>query len=152
MVKKHLKCKRFWLRFHEIEFPVMVPIGNILLLAVVVIAPTLLFWVMLRVPKLVDTIGQRIRRRRAEATAPPIEALAADLRRVHRTIADCAPGTPIVRRRAARQAYDALLVQACAAVEVPHRLDALPEEGVDREVERLRVEDALRAAGLMVPY
>jgi len=53
------------------------------------------------------------------------------------------------RRRAARKAYDALLVQACAVVEVSHRLDALPE-GVDREVERLRVAEALRDGGLNV--
>lgn len=128
-----------------------VPIGNVLLLALVVIAPTLLFWVLLRVPRLVDGIGARIRRRRGpEPATPPIERLAADLRRVHRTIAEYPPGTPAVRRRAAREAYDALLVQACAAVEVPQRLDALPE-GMDREVERLRVEDALRTAGLTVP-
>lgn len=54
-----------------------------------------------------------------------------------------------MKRFAARQAYDALLVQACAAVEVGHRLDSVAE-GVDREVERLRVEDALREAGLRV--
>jgi len=129
----------------------MVPAGNLLLLAIAVIAPTMLFWIIIRVPRFVDGVGARLRRRRGPApTTPPIERLAADLRRVHTTIAECPPGTPAVRRRAARQAYDALLVQACAAVDVPHRLAALPE-GVDREVERLRVEEALRTAGLSVP-
>lgn len=128
----------------------MVPVGNLLLLAVVVIAPTLLFWVILRVPRGFDSVGAYLRRRRGPTpAAPPIERLAADLRRVHRALADFPPGTPNVRRRAAKEAYDALLAQACVAVDVPHRLDALPE-GMDRELERLRVEDALRAAGVRV--
>jgi len=129
----------------------MVPIGNLLLLAIAVLAPTMLFWLIVRVPRFVDGLGAWLRGRRGPTpTAPPIEQLAADLRRVHHTIADCAPGTPAVRRRAAREAYDALLVQACAATDVPHHLDTLPD-GVDREVERLRVEQALRTAGLSVP-
>lgn len=128
----------------------MVPVGNLVLLVVVVIAPTLLFWAMLRVPRTVDAIGAYLRKRRGPAPEnPPIERLAADLRRVHRTLAEFPPGTPAVRRRATREAYDALLVQACTAVDVPHRLDRIGE-GVDREVERLRVEEALRAAGVRV--
>lgn len=131
-----------------------VPVGNLVLLVFAVLLPSLLFWFLVRVPGLVDGIGARYRRfRRArspEPDGPPIERLAADLRRVHRALADCAPGTPNVRRRATRQAYDALLVQACAVVEVDHRFDGLPE-GVEREMERLRVEEALRTAGLTVP-
>jgi hypothetical protein len=129
----------------------MVPVGNLVLLAVAVIAPTLLFWLILRVPRTVDAVGAYLRRRRRgpEPVCPPIERLAVDLRRVHRTLVEFPPGTPAVRRRAARQAYDALLAQACTAVDVPHRLDALAE-GVDREVERLRVEEALREAGIRV--
>jgi hypothetical protein len=129
----------------------MVPVGNLVLLVVVVIAPTLLFWGLLQVPRTVDAIGAYVRKRRqGPATAqPPIEQLAADLRRVHRTLAEFPPGTPAVRRRATREAYDALLVQACAAVDVPHRLDILCE-GMDREVERLRVEESLREAGVRV--
>lgn len=129
----------------------MVPVGNLVLLAVAVIAPTALFWMILRVPRTVDAVGAYFRRRRRgpEAVCPPIERLASDLRRVHRTLAAYPPGTPAVRRRAARQAYDALLVQACSAVDVTHRLDVLAE-GVDREVERLRVEEALREAGIRV--
>jgi hypothetical protein len=129
----------------------MVPVGNLVLLVVVVIAPTLLFWVLLRVPKTVDAIGAYVRKRRHGPTPdhPPIERLAADLRRVHRTLAEFPPGTPAVRRRATREAYDALLVQACAAVDVAHRLDRIGE-GMDREVERLRIEEALREAGVRV--
>jgi hypothetical protein len=132
----------------------MVPVGNLVLVVIVVIAPTALFWVLLRVPRTVDVIGASLRRRVShrrgpEPAHPPIERLAADLRRVHRTLADFPPGTPAVRRTATRAAYDALLVEACAALEVPHRLDGLAE-GVDRAVERLRLEELLRDAGVPV--
>ena len=56
----------------------------------------------------------------------------------------------MVRRIATRDAYDELLRQACAAVEVRHDLDSLPE-GIERNMERLRVEEALRTAGLTIP-
>jgi len=125
--------------------------ANVVLLVAAVVAPTLLFWVLLRVPRAVDAVGAFVRRRRApHAVAPPIERLTADLRRVHRTLAEYPPGTPNVRRRATREAYDALLIQACTAVDVPHRLTDLPD-GMAREVERLRVEEALRDAGLTIP-
>lgn len=130
-----------------------VPIENLLLLVLAVALPSALFWVLLRIPRVVDGIGARYRRHRRErapeAEGPPIERLAADLRRLHHAIADCPPGTPMVRRRATTQAYDALLVQACTAVEVTHRLDELPD-GMERDVERLRVEDALCTAGITV--
>lgn len=77
----------------------------------------------------------------------PIERVAADLRRVRRALACFGPGDSAVKKFAARQAYDALLVQACAALEVEHRLWTLPE-GVDREIERIRVEESLRRLGL----
>jgi len=125
-------------------------VGNLVLLAIAVIAPSALFWMLLRLPRTVDAAGAYLRRRRGPLPDhPPIERLAADLRRVHRTLKEFPPGTPVVRRRATRDAYDALLVQACQAVDVPHRLDALAE-GVDREVERLRVEEALSDAGVRV--
>lgn len=128
----------------------MVPIGNLVLLAVAVIAPSLLFWLLVRAPGTVDAMGAYLRRRRGPTpTTPPIERLAADLRRVHHVLATFPPGTPNVRRQATREAYDALLVQACAAVDVPHRLADLPE-GMDREVERLRVAEALRTEGVNV--
>ena len=77
----------------------------------------------------------------------PIERIAADLRRVRRTRACFEPGASAVKKIAARQAYDALLVQACTALGVEHRLGALAE-GMDRELERVRVEECLRHQGL----
>jgi len=124
--------------------------ANVLLFAVAVFAPTLVFWGLVRVPRLVDLIGERIRKRRVVAKSLPIEQLAADLRRVHRLLVQCPDGTPMVRRVATREAYDELLRQACVAVEVRHELDELPE-GMERDMERLRVEEALRSAGLTIP-
>jgi hypothetical protein len=126
------------------------PMANVLLFAVAVIAPTLVFWGLVRVPRLVDGIGERIRRRHPAPTGLPIEQLAADLRRVHRLLVHIPDGTPMVRRVATREAYDELLRQACTAVNVEHDLDELPE-GVERDMERLRVEEALRSAGLTIP-
>lgn len=122
------------------------PLTNLLIYAVVAVAPTLVFWIAL-------SAMAATRRRRRPAGEPvhrPIQELAADLRRVHRLLLDFAPGTPAARRKGTRQAYDALLVQACAAVEVEHELTVL-HEGIDRDVERLRVEEALRGAGLAIP-
>ncbi|MFD5828408.1 hypothetical protein [Lentzea sp. NPDC060358] len=79
----------------------------------------------------------------------PIERIAADLRRVRRARARFGPGVSATKKIGARQAYDALLEQACAALGVEHRLRELPE-GVEREVERLRVETRLEDLGLSV--
>ncbi|HEX7307440.1 hypothetical protein [Lentzea sp.] len=79
----------------------------------------------------------------------PIERIAADLRRVRRARARFGPGVSAAKKIGARQAYDALLVQACAAVGVEHRFGVLPE-GVEREVERFRVETRLKDLGLSV--
>jgi hypothetical protein len=111
----------------------------------VAVAPSVLFWCALKVP----AVFRWWRRRHEPETpaGPPIEKLAADLRRVRRQLAELPSGASAVRRIGTRQAYDALLVQACREVEVAHRLDTLPE-GFDREIERLRVTEALREHGL----
>lgn len=122
-------------------------IGPVALYAVVAVAPSVLFWCALKVPAVV----RRWRRRREPEipAGPPIEKLAADLRRVHRLLAELPSGASAVRRYGTRQAYDALLVQACREVEVDHRLDTLPE-GFEREIERLRIEESLAERGLSV--
>jgi hypothetical protein len=108
--------------------------------------PTAVCGAFLWLPRLV----RRLRRERPAPAGPPIEKLAADLRRVHRVLAHYEPGTPVVRRIGTLQAYDHLLKQACAAVDVQHQLDCLPQ-GTDLELERLRVEESLRSAGLAIP-
>src|ERR1044072_2816613 len=101
--------------------------ANVILFAIAVLAPTIVFWGLVRLPKLVDKIGERVRSRRLVPRKPPIEQLAADLRRVHRLLVQTPDGTPMVRRVATRDAYDELLRQACLAVEGRHDLDAPPE-------------------------
>ncbi|GLZ33458.1 hypothetical protein Lesp02_56460 [Lentzea sp. NBRC 105346] len=119
------------------------PFGNFLLYVIAAVAPSVLFWLLLRLPRLV----RRLRHPKVMAEGPPVEAIAADLRRVRRVLRFYEPGTPALRRVSARQAYDELLKQACRAVQVEHQLDVLPE-GVDKDIERLRVEESLRCAGL----
>lgn len=128
------------------------PIGNVLIYAAVCVVPPVVFWLAGKVPGLVDVAAERYRRRRRPLPGgPPVERLAADLRRVHRALEQLPDNAPVVRRRATNQAYDALLAQACHAVGEQHWLDAVPEEGIEREIERLRVEESLRRCGLAVP-
>jgi hypothetical protein len=76
---------------------------------------------------------------------PPFEQVAADLRRLARQRAELASRSP-VWFAALHRAYDERLRIACRELEIPEHLHGL--EGVDLELERLRVEGALAAAGL----
>ncbi len=124
-------------------------VGNVLIYLGVVVAPTLIFSAVLSVPRWLAAFRRRRRARVPAPTHPPVERLAADLRRVRRTLACFGPGTPVVRRRAATAAYDALLAQACESVGVPQHLDEVAE-GIERDVERLRMEQALCDAGIVL--
>jgi hypothetical protein len=77
----------------------------------------------------------------------PLERIAADLRRLAGALSRIEPGTPNVRRVGLVLAYDDTLVAACRALDLPQSLCELPL-GLDRELERMRVETALEAAGL----
>lgn len=79
---------------------------------------------------------------------PTIEQIAADLRRLH-TQRLGVGGRSRVWQSAVRQAYDERLRLACACLGVAEHLRDL--EGVDLEIERLRVEGELQAAGLVLP-
>ncbi len=79
----------------------------------------------------------------------PVEAVAADLRRLARQLETVPAGSPQVRRRGIQAAYDDVLCEAAAQFGVPTTLAGLPP-GFPREVERLRVETALADAGLVV--
>jgi hypothetical protein len=116
-----------------------------LLYLVIVFSPPAACWLLLRLPRLL----RRFRRPTPAPSHPPIEKVAADLRRLHRLLTHFGPGTPVVRRRGTLQAYDALLIQACIAIDIPHQLDHLPP-GLSLELERLRVEESLKSAGLVI--
>lgn len=92
------------------------------------------------------------RRRAARHPRPanrPLQAVTADLRRLGRQVELVPTGVPMARRRALLAAYDDVLTEAAAMLGVPSELSRLPE-GRPREVERLRLVSALRAAGLQV--
>ncbi len=95
----------------------------------------------------------RRRRRRAQpavqAVGRPIQVVAADLRRLSRQLALVPAGAPLVRWQALWAAYDDVLVEAAAQLEVPHELPTTPN-GLARDLERLRLLAALECAGLAV--
>ncbi|GAB3356767.1 hypothetical protein [Modestobacter lapidis] len=78
----------------------------------------------------------------------PVELVAADLRRLAHQLAVVPSGTPVARRRGLLAAYDDVLVEAAAILQVPNGLTTVP--AASREVERLQLVAALEAAGLVV--
>lgn len=80
-------------------------------------------------------------------TTPPLEKLAADLRRLRPDARSPRPGVTMARHRGVVAAYDDALVAASVVLEVETNLKDLPE-GIEREAERLRLESALERAGL----
>lgn len=78
---------------------------------------------------------------------PPLEELAATLRRLHPAVRAPRAETTTVRQQGILAAYDGALVAAAVALDVPTTLTDLPE-GLDHEAERLRVEHELLQAGL----
>jgi hypothetical protein len=78
---------------------------------------------------------------------PPLEKLATQLRRLRPEARSPRPGIPMARHRGIIAAYDEVLLATAKALDVPTPLCDLPD-GLDRVVERLRLEDALEAQGL----
>ena len=89
-------------------------------------------------------------RRLAELDARPlaIEQLAFDLRRLDRQRRSGPTRYSEVWLAAVLRAYDIRLQMACRSLGVAEHLQ--PLNGVDREIERVRVEDELAAAGLIL--
>jgi predicted alpha/beta-hydrolase family hydrolase len=93
-----------------------------------------------------------VHRRPAPPPAPvrrPLQAVAADLRRLSRQLALVPAGASLVRWKALWAAYDDVLIEAAALLEVPHELPGAPT-GMARDLERLRLLAALEGAGLVV--
>jgi hypothetical protein len=80
-----------------------------------------------------------------------IEQVAADLRDLAAALESLRdlkdPGSE-VRREAVRRAYETRLRDACRSLDITEHLDDLV--GLDREIERLRVEGELEAEGLVL--
>src|SRR5262249_52592229 len=122
---------------------------------VALVAPTLIFALVAHAGRVAGLAISLVRRLHLlpepspQPVDPPIEQVAASLRRIGRELAGLPPGIPQLRRRALLLAYDDLLGTACRALAIGHELDG-PLSGWDREVERLRVEVRLQDAGLQI--
>jgi hypothetical protein len=77
----------------------------------------------------------------------PLEKITADLCRLSTGLRDVPPEASRARKHGLLLAYDDVLGKAALALDVPHALAELPL-GMDRDLERLRVESDLRDAGL----
>ena len=111
-------------------------------------SPLLLLWLALRVPRVLEAIKDR-RAERLRASRPqgyPLERLAADLRRLRTELINDPPNN-YVRRTALLMAYDSVLRDTCARLEIPTEL-ATAAPGPDLELERLRAESAIQEAGV----
>jgi hypothetical protein len=84
----------------------------------------------------------------ARLAPPPIEWLARDLRRLDRQRRGGVTLESVRWRAAVMRAYDERLCLACQCLGVTENLR--PLDGLDREVERVRVEGALEEAGLQL--
>ncbi|MBD0323499.1 MAG: hypothetical protein ICV72_08950 [Aldersonia sp.] len=122
---------------------------NLIIYAALVFVPSAVLWTLFAFPSLVRHFADRRRSRRVHATSRPIEQIAADLRRLDRTLQQIPAGASMVRRRATQQAYDDLLREACRALGVADDLDTV-DDGMAKEFERIRVQHALARAGLII--
>lgn len=123
----------------------------VLEVALVCLLPTAAGWLLVSTPRVWRFVAERVRARRAEqllVRGAPIEKLAADLRRLQRLLEQAGPEVPALRRRAASLAYEDRLLEACRALEVEPDLDG--RTGLSRAAELLRIEAALRDAGLQL--
>lgn len=126
----------------------MGPLVSLLgLLAVVCLAPT----VVPAVFRLVVRGLEARRERRWEKTpkVAPVGELMDGLRRLSRELATLPAGTPWARQQGTQMAYDSLLVRLCGALEIDAHLVTAPF-GWARDLERLRLEEAVYAIGLRI--
>ena len=77
----------------------------------------------------------------------PLQKITTDLCRLSTAMRDVPPEASRARKRGLLVAYDEVLGKAALALDVPQALAELPL-GMDRDLERMRVESDLRDAGL----
>ncbi len=124
---------------------------TVLALCLALLAPTLVLGTVFALPKWSAAAGEARRRRLRRTgklmtpTGRPLERLAADLRRLRGQRADA--GRSRVQREGARLAYEDVIQQAAAALGIAYDLDGARGR-FGREVELLRIEQALLDAGL----
>jgi hypothetical protein len=79
-------------------------------------------------------------------SGPPLEQIAAEIHRLSYARRTCASGS--ARFIAATKAYDRRLVYACRALEIEQHLAEV--DGIDLDLERIRVEGLLLDAGFVL--
>jgi hypothetical protein len=121
----------------------------------VTFTPITLGWLFLHLDLVGRWCGALLRRLHLRRPEPepepvriPLEKITADLCRLATAIRYVPRGASRARHAGLLRAYDEVLGCAALALDVPHALDDLPL-GLDRDLERLRVEAALREAGLV---
>jgi hypothetical protein len=88
------------------------------------------------------------RRRPLRNQGPPLERVAADLRRLRAALAHD-EGRSAAHQLGSRMAYDEILKQACAMLDVEHELDQ-ETTGIERDLERFRIEAVLESIGVVL--
>ena len=78
----------------------------------------------------------------------PLEQLAADLRRLRSLLGQDAHRSA-AHQMGNRLAYDRLMIQICEMLQIEHELDR-ESMGVERDIERFRVEAELERAGVVL--
>jgi hypothetical protein len=83
-----------------------------------------------------------------ERRLPPVEQIAAELRRLDRQRRHGLSNESEKWSAAVASAYDAWLLAACRRLNISEHLSSLA--GIDRDIERVRVEGQLQTAGLIL--
>lgn len=117
------------------------------LLAVLMTGPWVFPWLLRRFRSWRDDVGDRRAARRPVVV--PVGRYVDDLRRLSRDLASLPAGTAWARQHGTQMAFDRILIELCTALEIDHDLARLPI-GWARDMERLRVEDAVYAKGLRI--
>jgi hypothetical protein len=129
------------------------PAVGLLVFVAIALAPIVVGWLLIHANGVYDTclgLGRRLHLVRTPPEAPwgpPLEKLAADLRRLRAEARLSRPGTTAERQLRVLASYDTTLVATARALEVPTALDDIPES-LERELERQRIERVLTVAGL----
>ncbi len=125
-------------------------------LALLTVLPGVGLWLLLNGRQVAARLARAARRAHVLAApperpaGPPLEKIAADIRRIAAQLEANGPEATRVRRVATILAYDEALAAACHALGLPDTLTALPV-GPPRDAERGRVEQALAREGLLLP-
>ena len=91
----------------------------------------------------------RDRRIAARPVVSPVGSLVDALRRLSRELTELPAGAPWARQHGTRMAYDDVLAKLCDELDIEHELRSLGM-GWARDMERLRMEDALYGKGLRI--